>query len=362
VSRLFPTGIDLAKREIKQAAAQNLASAPSAPSIGQFYLDTSLTPPRLRMWNGTDWLIRSDDADLLGGQNGAYYRARANHTGQQAASTISDFDTQVRSNRLNQLATPDATVLMNNQKISGLAEGTNPTEAVNRAQLDAAVAGLRWKEPVRYATTTNITLSGLGTQPGGDWPSPLTAGDRILVRAQTAGAENGLYAAAGGAWVRTTDADSAAEIQGMAVLVMDGATLANTGYQQTADAVTLGTTPLAYVQWYGGQTYTAGDGMTQSGTTFNVVEGVGIDVTANAVAIDTTITARWKHFLLSGVASSYPCVHNLGNRWPTVTVWRAASPFDVIDPNIFATDTNTVTVDFEGESQADGAWRVTVAG
>jgi len=56
--------------------------------------------------------------------------ARANHTGTQTASTISDFDTQVRTNRLDQLAAPTAAVPLNAQKITGLADPTNAQDAV----------------------------------------------------------------------------------------------------------------------------------------------------------------------------------------------------------------------------------------
>jgi hypothetical protein len=56
--------------------------------------------------------------------------ARANHTGTQAASTISDFDTQVRTSRLDQMAAPTASVALNSQKITGLADPTNAQEAV----------------------------------------------------------------------------------------------------------------------------------------------------------------------------------------------------------------------------------------
>jgi len=56
--------------------------------------------------------------------------ARANHTGTQTASTISDFDTQVRTNRLNQMAAPTAAVALNAQKITGLADPTNAQDAV----------------------------------------------------------------------------------------------------------------------------------------------------------------------------------------------------------------------------------------
>ena len=56
--------------------------------------------------------------------------ARANHTGTQTASTISDFDTQVRTSRLDQMAAPTAAVALGAQKITGLADPTNAQDAV----------------------------------------------------------------------------------------------------------------------------------------------------------------------------------------------------------------------------------------
>jgi hypothetical protein len=56
--------------------------------------------------------------------------ARANHTGTQTASTISNFDTQVRTSRLDQMAAPTAAVPLNAQKITGLADPTNAQDAV----------------------------------------------------------------------------------------------------------------------------------------------------------------------------------------------------------------------------------------
>lgn len=55
---------------------------------------------------------------------------------------------------------------------------------------------------VDFATSANITLSGLGTQANGDWVSALTAGNKILVRNNTNPAQNGIYVAASASWAR----------------------------------------------------------------------------------------------------------------------------------------------------------------
>jgi hypothetical protein len=76
--------------------------------------------------------------------------ARANHTGTQAASTISDFDTQVRTSRLDQMAAPTAAVALNAQKITGLADPTNAQDAVT----------------LNYITTQKGAVSGIASLDG----------------------------------------------------------------------------------------------------------------------------------------------------------------------------------------------------
>jgi hypothetical protein len=61
--------------------------------------------------------------------------ARANHTGSQTASTISDFDTQVRTSRLDQMAAPTASVSANSQKITNLANPVDNGDAVSLGYL-----------------------------------------------------------------------------------------------------------------------------------------------------------------------------------------------------------------------------------
>ena len=65
-------------------------------------------------------------------------RARANHTGTQTASTISDFDTQVRTNRPNQLATPNADWSNGSNKITNVKDATSAQDAVTLAQMQQA--------------------------------------------------------------------------------------------------------------------------------------------------------------------------------------------------------------------------------
>lgn len=68
--------------------------------------------------------------------------ARANHTGTQSASTISDFDTQVRTSRLDQMAAPTSAVSLNAQRLTNVADPTNAQDAATKAYVDATKQGL----------------------------------------------------------------------------------------------------------------------------------------------------------------------------------------------------------------------------
>lgn len=112
----------------------------------------------------------------------------------------------------------------------------------------AANANSDFKASVRYATTGNIILSGLGTQAGGDWIAALNDGERILVKDQATGSDNGYLIAHAGAWTRATDADGFGELtSGASCFVEEGTTNAGTIWVlTTVDPITIGTTALLF--------------------------------------------------------------------------------------------------------------------
>jgi len=85
--------------------------------------------------------------------------ARANHTGTQTASTISDFNTAVRTNRLDQMAAPTGSVSLNSQKITSLATPTSDTDASTKAYVDTSIANLIAGAPSTLDTLDEIAAA-----------------------------------------------------------------------------------------------------------------------------------------------------------------------------------------------------------
>ena len=199
---------------------------------------------------------------------------------------VSDFDAGVQTNRLDQLAQPTASVAMNNQLITGVADPVSDQDAVNKRYADALVTGLDVKDSVRVATTANITLSGTQTIDG----VSLVAGDRVLVKDQSTASQNGIYEVASGSWTRATDADntpSGEVTSGMFTFVEEGSANADAGFVlQTANPITLDTTALSFVQFSGAGQIDAGAGLTKTGNQLNVGTASSARVVVNANDID----------------------------------------------------------------------------
>lgn len=168
-------------------------------------------------------------------------------------------------------------------------------DAANKGYVDSIVQGLNIKASVRVATSANVSLSAPGAAIDG---VTMAAGDRVLLKAQTAAAENGIYAWTGSAaaLTRATDADTAAELKSAFVFVEEG-TSADNGFVMTTNApFTLGTTSLTWTQFSGAGQIDAGAGLTKTGNQLNVGQGAGISVDADTV----------------GLAGQALALHNLG--------------------------------------------------
>ena len=356
MARSFLVPINLNKLELQNARIQNLATDPVSPVAGQVYYNTAAN--QLRVYNGTAWVqvgreftagtglnltgdafsvvygttagtsaqgndARLSDArtptgsaggDLTGtypnptlaaaGTAGTYTKVTTDAKGRVTSGTtlaatdiptltaakISDFDTQVRTSRLDQMAAPTAAVSLNSQRITNLADPVGATDAANKQYVDAARSGLDVKDSVRVATTASITLSGTQTIDG----VAVVAGNRVLVKNQGTASTNGIYVVAAGAWARSTDADSDAEVTaGLFTFVEEGTANADTGWVLTTNnPIVLGTTALAFTQFSGTGAIVAGDGLGQSGTTISVnVDNSTIEIASDILRVkDAGIT------------------------------------------------------------------------
>jgi hypothetical protein len=85
--------------------------------------------------------------------------ARANHTGTQLASTVSDFDTQVRTSKVTDLAAPTGSFSMNSQKITNLATPTSNADASTKAYVDTSISNLIDGAPGTLDTLNEIAAA-----------------------------------------------------------------------------------------------------------------------------------------------------------------------------------------------------------
>ena len=127
------------------------------------------------------------------------------------------------------------------------ADPTLALQAATKQYVDTVATGLNPKTGVLCATTANITLSGEQTLDG-----VTTSTSRVLVKNQSTASQNGLYTSSSGAWTRTTDMDTWAEVPSAYIFVQQGTTLADTGWVCTSDAGgTIGSTAINWTQFAG---------------------------------------------------------------------------------------------------------------
>jgi hypothetical protein len=423
MARKFLTSIDLVKNELQNARIQNLATDPSSPVTGQVYYNTASN--EMRVYNGTIWEavglngVTADAAELnildgatltttelnyvdgvtsgIQGQldlkspsanptftgvvdiastasirfDGA--TADANKTtltvvDPTAGRTISlpnaSGTAALVENKLHDFALATSSVDLNNQKVTNLADPTNAQDAANKRYVDAAVVGIDWKASVRAATTAPVTLATAFEN--GDTLDGVTlaTGNRILVKDQTDGSENGIYVvAASGAPTRASDADTSAEVTAsFAVFVEEGTVNADAAWTLTNNGtVTIGTTVLVFTQFTGLGQITAGAGLTKTANTLDVVAGTGIVVNANDVAINTTVVARkFTANLGDGTNTAFTVTHSFNTRTVIVAVYDATT-YEEVYADITRTGVDTVTVTFAAAPTAD-AYKVVVIG
>jgi hypothetical protein len=184
-------------------------------------------------------------------------------------------------------------IAMGTSKITGLGTPTDSADAATKAYVDAVTEGLHIHPSVVAATTANVALST--ALENGDTLDGVTlaTGNRVLVKNQTTQSENGIYVvAASGQPTRATDFDTASEVDsGDFVFVSSGTINGGTGWVQVNQPATIGTDAIAFSQFSGAGTYSAGTGLTLTGTAFSINTGTTVDLNTAQTLTNKTLTS-----------------------------------------------------------------------
>jgi hypothetical protein len=348
VSRLMLTPLDMGKLEIRQQLVHVLAAAPGTPAEGQIYYDSVQKTLSLRL--ASSW-INFGRLDQIAAPTAAVALNAQKITGLANATLGTDAMnlTTTLAQRLDQFAAPNTALLLGGQKISNLADGTAATDAVTKQQLDAAAAGLDVHESARAASTANVAAgtynasggtSGRGqftTMPNTIDGVTLAANDRVLLKDQTTGAQNGIWVVttlgtgANGVWDRATDFDQDAEAVGQPFLfVEEGTANSDTGWVMTTNGVIV----------VGGGSGTA---MTWS------------KFTASASAI-----GKFTGTIGDGSTTAIAVSHGLGQQFVTAQVYDATSNLQV-ECDITLTSSSVTTFTF-AVAPTTNQYRVVIIG
>ena len=210
-----------------------------------------------------------------------------------AHTKISDFDTGVRVNRLDQMAAPTGSVSLNSQTITNVADPVNTQDAATKGFVEATSQGLDVKDSCVAATTANITISTALNN--GDTLDGVTLadGNRILVKDQSTASQNGIYVV-GSSPARAADLAAGADAAGFFTFVEQGTVNADNGFVCTSNkgSAVVGTNNLTIAQFSGAGQITVGDGLDKSGNTLSVDlksnGGLVIESTELALKLDAS--------------------------------------------------------------------------
>lgn len=172
-------------------------------------------------------------------------RARANHTGTQLASTISNFTTAVQAIEWRSMTAPTGAVNMNSQLVQNVADAISGTDAVNLNTLNAAVSGAvgglnnKGVVDVVHVANVNIAAPGTATFDG----LTVATGQVVLLDGQTTGTEDGpwTFNGSGVAMTRPANWDTIGEAVVGSYWVVKRGTQADKIALMTNDSFTLGT-------------------------------------------------------------------------------------------------------------------------
>ena len=194
------------------------------------------------------------------------------------------------------------------------------TDIVNLLALQSYAAGISWKQPCAVATLANITLSGLQTIDG----YTTLAGDRVLVKDQSTAANNGIYLASATAWTRSLDANIWDELVAAISFIEYGTQAGGAWFCTAQPGGTLGVTAVNWSQFTTSATYSAGTGLTLTGSVFSITNtAVTAAAYGSATQVGTFTVNAQGQLTLAGNTTITPAVGSITGLGTGVATWLA---------------------------------------
>lgn len=246
-------------------------------------------------------------------------------------------------------------------RIRNLPTPVNSDEPVRLADLNSAVEGVAWKDSCLVASQVNVTLASPGASIDG---ITMSAGDRVLVKAQTTPSENGIYVWNGAATpaTRAPDANSAAELEAAVTTIEEG-TSAGTSYRQTSVNFTIDSGAVAWTQFGTG----AGAASETSAGIAELATQTETDTGTDDARIVTPLklatwsgkTKRAQGTIGDGSATQIDVTHNFNTRDIVVQVFQNSGSYEQVNCDVSLPNVNTVRLNF-ATAPASNAYRVVV--
>ena len=307
MAQKFLTNIDLNQNQLVNATFEKLATEPASGNFeGRLIYDTATDT--IKVYTGSAFKSLPHTI-VSGGAAGISEALTVSESNGTVTLTLNVADTDsagLLPAAMWQMltdATSDATASkLVKRDAQGNAKVATPTDAAHiatKGYVDAARQGLDVKQSVRVATTAPINIAS--DLEAGDLIDGVTlvAGDRVLVKDQSTATENGIYVAVtSGAASRSSDANGTADTgelkPGTFTFVEEGSTHSDKGFVvSTNGTITIGSTSIAWTQFSGAGSFTAGNGLSQSGNTINVnVTADRTVITADAIDIASTYVGQ----------------------------------------------------------------------
>jgi hypothetical protein len=441
MSTKFVTNLDLNGNQILNGRLEAVAADPSTGNFeGRLIYRTDLDC--IKFYDGSAWKVAVKSVTAAGDHDGALTISESGGaititpnlaSGSEAGLLSTTFYTDLNTSTAN--ATASTLVKRDSNGRFQAVSPSGDSDVATKSYVDAQRSGLDVKASVRVATAAHLSaFTRVGDVLTADANGALVVdgvtlalADRVLVKNETNSNApyNGIYevtdtGSESTAWVltRSADANSNAEVTaGMFTFVEEGSTNADSGWVLTTNnSITLGTTALAFAQFSGAGQITAGNGLTKTGNTLDVV-GTADRITANADSIDiaatyvgqssittlgTITTGTWTatdvgiehggtnastaadartNLAATGAGfttgtpvlarvsaqtvgnssdTSFTITHNFGTRDVVVQVYDNAT-YDTVIADTVRASTNTVTVSFS-TAPATNAYRVVITG